>query len=91
MANELILETRLDSAAAEGLRARLVAHQGDDLALDASNVEVIGGLCLEVILSAQHHWKTAGHSFSFSAHSANFHENLARFGLDMAFFKEAAE
>lgn len=90
MAKELILESRLDTAAAEGLRAIFIEAQGDDITLDASRVTMLGGLCLEVILLAQHHWNRAGKSFAVTGLSNAFEESLALFGLDATSMTEGA-
>ena len=81
MVNRLNLNQRLDSAAAVRLRDDLSRAEGDDLALDASGVEVLGGLCLELLMCAGQVWAAADRSFSIESPSPNFADNLARFGL----------
>lgn len=81
MVNRLNLNQRLDSAAAERLRDDLSGAEGDDLALDASGVEVLGGLCLELLMCAGQVWAAAGRTFSIENPSPDFADNLARFGL----------
>lgn len=88
MAKELILDAKLDSAAAEALRSTLSEYQAEDVVLNASQVELIGGLCLEVILSAQHHWTKAGRAFSVSDPSESCSANLVHFGVNVASLTE---
>lgn len=52
----LSLASVLDLSASANLRAQILEHRGQDLDLDASNVERLGGLCLQVLLSAQQTW-----------------------------------
>jgi chemotaxis protein CheX len=52
----LTLPPVLDLKAAAPLRSLILAHRGQDLDLDAANVERIGGLCLQVLLSARKTW-----------------------------------
>ncbi len=46
----------LDLPAASPLRAMLMEHRGSDVEVDASNVERLGGLCLQVLLAAGRTW-----------------------------------
>ena len=81
MVNHLILGERLDSAAAVQLREDLSGFEGEALSVDASKVELVGGLCLELLLLAGKIWIRAGHAFSVDNPSEGFTENLARLGL----------
>lgn len=81
MVRRLVLNERLDSVAAESLRNELAESEGEDLVLDASTVNFVGGLCLELLMCAAQVWETAGRTFRFEAASEEFVENLARFGL----------
>ena len=53
----LTLSPVLDLTAAEPLKAELLAHRGRVLVVDASGVERLGGLCLQVLLSALSLWR----------------------------------
>ncbi len=50
----------LDLAAASPLRVLLLAHRGQDLALDAGAVIRVGAPCLQVLLAAKRTWQTDG-------------------------------
>ena len=81
MVKRLILKERLDSAAADPLRGEIAALDGADIALDASHVEFLGGLCLELLMCARQVWDSAGNTFGIEAPSETFTDNLSRFGL----------
>ena len=81
MAKMVVLDAKLDSAAAEPLRETLLAAQGDDITLDGSGVEQLGGLCLELLMSVRHLWATAGNSVTLNAPSEQMIDDLGRFGL----------
>ena len=51
----------LDMTAAAPLRDALLALRGAPLDLDASGVANLGGLCLQIILSATKTWDADGH------------------------------
>lgn len=53
----LSLASVLDLPAAVPLHAVLLAHRGDDLDVDCANVERIGGLCLQLLMSARLTWR----------------------------------
>ena len=80
MGEALILAPVLDLNAAEPLKAELLARRGADLAVDASGVERLGGLCLQVLLSAIRTWRADGVNLAFSAMSDNFADQWAAFG-----------
>lgn len=52
----LALSSVLDLNAAAPLRSLILMHRGQDLDLDATDVERIGGLCLQVLLAAGQTW-----------------------------------
>ena len=54
----------LDLGAAGPLWAALNARRGQPVELDASGVERLGGLCLQVLLAAQKQWNADGAAFS---------------------------
>jgi chemotaxis protein CheX len=76
----LQLEPVLDLGAAERLHARLVGLRGGPIEIDASQVERLGGLCLQVLLSAQQTWAADGHSVRLSHPSPAFDDAWALFG-----------
>ena len=81
MIERIELEACLDTSAAAGLHASLLAHEQKDIVCDASAVTRIGGMCLELFLCAQQVWKARGNAFSIENPSHDFAEQLARFGL----------
>ena len=86
MAKRVILSAKLDSAAVGDLREKLMGSVGDDVVLDGSGVEMLGGLCLELLLGARHLWAAGGKSLSIAPSSAELDDNLARFGLAAGHF-----
>lgn len=76
----LALTANLDILAAESLKGELLALRGQDVSLDGSNVERLGGLCLQVLMSAQKTWEQDGRSFEISPMSDAFSNQWAAFG-----------
>lgn len=66
----------LDLGAATPLWASLSGARGQALHLDASDVERLGGLCLQVLLAAQAQWRADGVDFSIVNSSAAFAEGV---------------
>lgn len=83
MVRRVILNERLDSAAADGLRNDLAEATGGDVALDASAVAVLGGLCLELLMCARQVWSDAGRRFTVENASQAFAQDLALLGLTL--------
>ncbi len=72
----------LDSNAAAELASDLLARRGAPLTLDASRVQKLGGLCLQVLLAARASWALDKIPFALSIPSAAFRESLTQFGAD---------
>jgi len=70
----------LDLQAADPLRAELLALRGRPLDLDASQVNRVGGLCLQVLLSARKTWESDGLAFQVEQPSDAFVEQVAALG-----------
>ena len=66
----------LDLAATAPLASSLLGARGEPLHLDASEVERLGGLCLQVLLAAQVQWRADGVEFSIVNSSAAFAEGV---------------
>ena len=66
------LPPRVDAAAAAALRNQLLAARGSDLTVDASRVQQISGLGVQVLLSAQQTWRTDGARFDLAQPSEPF-------------------
>ena len=80
MSLSLTLSPVLDLRAAAPLRASLLEKRGEAMDIDASSVERLGGLCLQVLLSAQRAWAEDGLPFSISSPSDAFREAARLFG-----------
>lgn len=76
----LALPAALDIQQAEPLRVQLLALRGQSVTLDASAVDRLGGLCLQVLLSAQRTWIGDGQVLSFGAVSESFANQWNAFG-----------
>jgi chemotaxis protein CheX len=72
----------LDLNAAGPLAARLLALRGAAVTLDASQVSHLGGLCLQVLLSARATWAADGVALDVTGRSQTFDDALALFGAD---------
>lgn len=81
MVKRIALAPKLDTAASAELRTALQDARDEDVLLDASEVEMLGALCLELLMSAGALWKAAGHSISIENVSAQMGDDLGRFGL----------
>lgn len=71
---KLLLEPVLDLGAAERLHARLMEVRGQPVDIDASQVERLGGLCLQVLISARDTWRSDGHAAVIGQASTAFEE-----------------
>jgi chemotaxis protein CheX len=70
----------LDLNAAEPLRQALVERRGAPVVLDGSNVGRLGGLCLQVLISAQKTWAEDGYDFRLERCSTALLEQLRLLG-----------
>jgi len=80
MTETLVLPGVLDIRAAETLKTQLLALRGRPLAIDASAVERLGGLCLQVLLSARRLWAEDGQALTVEPASDAFADQWAAFG-----------
>ena len=85
-AKGMTLPDELDIRAAPPLAAALLAARGADLALDASQVERVGGQCIQVLLSAAATWSADGRALSVEHPSAAFIDAVRIAGLDLSRF-----
>ena len=81
MAKKVSLSAKLDTAASALLRDEFLTHENEDLVLDGSAVEQLGGQCLELIMSVGVLWAKAGHKVTLEAPSPQMVDDLKRFGL----------
>lgn len=79
VATKLQLEPVLDLGAAERLHVQLTGLRGRPLDIDASQVERLGGLSLQVLLSARNTWQADGQPVSIGQASAAFKDAWALF------------
>ena len=74
----------LDLRVAALLQGELLEARGRPLQVDASQVEQIGALCLQVLLAARNTWKADGVALELTASSSEFDEGLALLGANAA-------
>jgi chemotaxis protein CheX len=82
MPNTLCLDAVLDLKAAQPLKAALTEHRGASVQLDASNVERLGGLCLQVLVAARRTWSEEGHDLTIEPRSTAFSAAAALFAAE---------
>ena len=83
MTARIMLEARLDTSAASKLLAQIDASECKELILDASKVQMLGGLCLEAILTAKQRCVQTGIRFQVEDASDVFENDLACLGLQL--------
>jgi anti-anti-sigma regulatory factor len=83
MAKRLVLNAKLDTSSARHLRDELIEAHGDSLVLDGSQVELLGGLCTEVLMSARHLWQQKNDSLTVENASIAMVDQLGRMGLSL--------
>ena len=79
---QVILPAVLDLQHAEPLRAELLALRGQSVTIDGSAVERLGGLCLQVLISAQQSWASDGQTLVIDRVSQAFADQWNAFGAD---------
>ena len=82
MISTLRLDPVLDLKAAQPLKVALTEHRGGALQLDASGVERLGGLCLQVLIAARRAWSEEGHDMTIEPRSAAFTAAAALFAAE---------
>lgn len=80
MAAVIALPALLDLRAAVALRDDMLALRGQAVTLDASAVERLGGLALQVLLSAAKTWAVDGCPLAISPASDAFADQCRAFG-----------
>jgi len=81
---EITLEPKLASIAAPGLYAQLAEHRQDTLVLNASRVEQIGVLCMQILVSACQTWRSEGKDFEIVEPSDVFRKSTETVGLPLS-------
>ncbi len=85
--NTLIrLPRSLNGAYLPDLSEALEANRGEAVALDAEEVEHLGGLCLQMLISAWKTWQSEDHSFEILNPSEGFSRDLRLLGCEIGFF-----
>ena len=77
----LELPEALDLPAAASLAGSLLKLVGEDLEVDARNVQRLGASCLQVLLSAARTWKAEGASLTLAHGSERFIDDLRLLGF----------
>jgi len=81
MNTPILLQSKLDLPAAGPLAKSILDLDDGDVVLDAQQVEHVGALCLQVMLSAATSVRKAGHGFSFVNANDKILEQISLFGL----------
>ena len=84
----IIAGKRLNHAGAVQLHASLLAQIGNDIRIDAGNVEALGTAGLQLLLAAQKAWRDEGHAFSVQPQSDIFVSSLGIAGVAADLFIE---
>lgn len=84
MTATVVLAPVLDLRAAEPLKGELLAARGQALTLDGSAVERLGGLCLQLLLSAIRTWRADGQALTFVNASEALTIQWSAFGASLA-------
>ena len=74
------LPPSLGIAAADRLARDVAAHRGSALVLDGSEVEHLGGQCLQVLMAAQAAWAADGQAMTIADASPGLRTDLALLG-----------
>ena len=83
MARTLVLPEIIDVVAVAPLHKELCGLRGEDIQIDASNVQRVGGLGLQVLLSAAATWRSDGHSLATINASQTFTETVRLSGANL--------
>ena len=79
----LSLAAVLDLNEASALRGKLVSMRGSNLKIDASGVERMGTLCVQVLMAAAKTWDEDKLSFTFSKVSDAFQKTMQLIGVNI--------
>lgn len=88
-AETLRLPPILDLKAAAPLREQLLELKGKPVELDGTDVQRLGGLCLQVLLSARESWGQDGVPFGLASASEALEQSFALFGVEAAEFQSS--
>ena len=82
-AKTLPLAPVLDLNAATELHEKLMGLRGSDIIIDASKVERVGALCLQVLMAGAKSWQADNLSFAISRASDAFSKTTQLIGVNM--------
>ena len=82
----LKLRPVLDLTAAAPLKAEFGTLRGKPIRVDATDVDRVGALCLQVLMSAHSTWTSDGVAFSLGGTSPAFEEGLDTLGASFLLF-----
>lgn len=83
MQQTYVLPERLDTGAASDLAAALRAQPPEPLTIDASAVQSIGALCMQVLVSAALQWNAYGARYRIVEASAGLAEGCRILGVPL--------
>ena len=79
----LSLAPVLDLNEANALHGKLMALRGSNIVIDASAVERIGALCVQVLMAGTKSWEEDKHSFTFAKVSDAFTKTTQLIGVNV--------
>lgn len=79
----LSLAPVLDLNEASALHSKLMGLRGSNLVIDASAVERVGALCVQVLMAGAKSWDEDNHSFAFSKVSDAFTKTTQLIGVNI--------
>ena len=80
---QITLDPKLASRAAPDLYAQLASHRTDTVVLDASKVEQIGVLSMQILVAAAKTWPEAGLEFEVVDPSPAFCASAETIGIEL--------
>jgi chemotaxis protein CheX len=86
----LRLPDLLDLPAAAPLVDQFLKLRGHHVSIDATDVQRLGGQCLQVLLAAHRTWTTDAMKLEFTGCSASFLDDLKQLGIEPAHFNYEA-
>ncbi|MDO6962537.1 STAS domain-containing protein [Rhizobium alvei] len=81
-AKKLSLEKVLDLNEATALQTKLMALKGSDVTIDASAVERVGALCVQVLMSAAKTWEEEKKNFTIENVSDAMSKTMQLIGVN---------
>ena len=81
MPNTITLAARMNFQATRDLHSRLSEQSSQDVEIDASSVDFLGGLAAQTLIAASRHWRASGSAFAITGASAAFRQCLRELGL----------